>query len=265
MSETTVGTTQPNYEPSFFNKVFGRIWAFWGLLSFALTFLIIFIPSMATKLIKGTKGIALFILIAKWWNTTWLYMVACPIRSYGRHHFKSGGPFVVTCNHNALIDVPILCPFVPGANQTIAKDSFAKVPIFGWYYARGSVLVNRDSVASRKKSFGLMKAALEAGNHMCIFPEGSRNRTDAPIAKFQDGAFKLSRDTKTPIIPTIIIGTAQACPIHIPFMLIPTPLEIHFLEPVLPGDDTIEVLKDKVHRKMTAFYRDKMIERGIGQ
>lgn len=234
--------------------LFARIWAFWAVFSFAATFFIAFIPSMATKLVKNPKGMWWFILVAKWWNNSWLYLVGSPLKVYGKENFKKGTTYIVTCNHNAMLDVPLLCPFVPGANQTIAKDSFTKVPFFGWYYARGSVLVNRESVASRKKSFELMKAALQQGFHMCIFPEGTRNKTDLPIAKFQDGAFKLSRDTKTPIIPTLIIGTKEACDIHYPFFFLPKRLQLHFLPPVEPGDLTIEALKEKVHGIMQDFY-----------
>ena len=241
-------------KPNFLIAVFARIWALWGIVTFVITFLIIFIPSMATKLVNNPKGMWWFILLAKWWNSFWLLLIGSPLKVYGKENFKKGTTYIVTSNHNALLDVPLLCPFVPGANQTIAKDSFKKVPLFGWYYARGSVLVNRDNVASRKRSFELMKDAIKQGFHMCIFPEGTRNKTDQPIAKFQDGAFKLSRDTKTPIIPCVIIGTKKACPIHEKFFLLPARLEIHFLTPIEPEDMTIEVLKQKVHTVMQDFY-----------
>ena len=241
-------------KPNILLAIFARIWALWGIVTFVGTFLIIFIPSMATKLVKNPKGMWWFILISKWWNTCWLYLIGSPLKVFGKENFKNGTTYIVTSNHNALLDVPLLCPFVPGANQTIAKDSFTKVPLFGWYYARGSVLVNRDNVASRKRSFELMKDALKQGFHMCIFPEGTRNKTDKPIAKFQDGAFKLSRDTKTPIIPCVIIGTKKACPINESFFLLLARLEIHFLPPVNPDDLTIEALKEKVHTIMQEFY-----------
>ncbi len=251
MSQSSL-STPPKY--GILTLAFARVWAVWAVISFAATFIVIFIPSMATKLVKNPKGIWWFILIAKWWNTTWLYLVGSPLKVYGKEHFKKGTTYIVTSNHNALLDVPLLCPFVPGPNQTIAKDTFTKVPIFGWYYARGSVLVNRESVASRKRSFDLMKAALKDGFHMCIFPEGTRNKTGNPMAKFQDGAFKLSRDTKTPIIPCVIIGSAKACPIQYSLFFLPTRIQLHFLPPIEPEDLTIEALKQKVFDTMQAFY-----------
>ena len=63
----------------------------------------------------------------------------------GKENFKKGETYVIVYNHNALIDVPLSAPFVPGGNKTIAKSSFAKLPIFGWFYKRGSVLVDRKN------------------------------------------------------------------------------------------------------------------------
>ena len=47
-------------------NIFARIWAFWGLISFAATFFIIFIPSMLAYLFKNeNKGQYYFIKVSK--------------------------------------------------------------------------------------------------------------------------------------------------------------------------------------------------------
>ena len=48
-------------------NILGRIFAAWALLSFVLTFLIIFIPSMLCWLIPDPKGQKMFIQISKLW------------------------------------------------------------------------------------------------------------------------------------------------------------------------------------------------------
>ena len=239
-----------------FIEIFARIWAFWGLVSFTVTFLIIVIPSLATKLVPNPRGMYWFIKVSQFWMTSWLYMVGCPMKVVGKQNFKKGSTYIITYNHNALLDVPLSAPFVPGANQTIAKDSFAKVPIFGWFYARGSVLVNRKSLASRKKSYDLMKAALAQTFHMCIYPEGSRNKTNKSLAPFHDGAFKLAVDTQNEVMPSLIFGTKEAMPIHKPFYLLPKKLEIHFLPPIAAGTDA-DALKQKVFETMLNYYESR--------
>lgn len=235
-------------------EIAGRIWAIWGILSFAVTFLVIFIPSMITYLIPDPKGSAVFIRIAKLWMDVWLRLVGCPVTIKGKENFAKGRSYIVTFNHNSLLDVPLSAPYVPGANKTIAKTSFAKVPLFGWFYRKGSVLVDRNSDASRRKSFEEMKNVLKKGMHMCIYPEGTRNRTNEPLKKFYDGAFKLAVETNTAIIPTLIFNTKKAVPVHKSFFFIPHKLEMHFLPPVEVSNQTVEQLKEKVAGIMKTYY-----------
>jgi 1-acyl-sn-glycerol-3-phosphate acyltransferase len=236
-------------------EIFARIWALWGLLSFAITFLIIIIPARFADLFKNyAEGQRYFLRVARVWMRVWLFLVGCPVKIRGKENFQRGEAYVVTFNHNALLDVPLSAPFVPGANKTIAKSSFAKVPIFGWFYSRGSILVNRKDEKSRLKSFDQMKQVLQQGMHMCIYPEGTRNRTDQPLKSFYDGAFKLAADSGKKILPCIITGTKKAMPIHKKFFLLPTPLTMNFLEPVSAEGLTATELKEKVYEVMMNAY-----------
>lgn len=189
---------------------------------------------------------------------SWLFLVACPVRVYGKNHFAKGETYVVVFNHNALLDVPLSSPFVPGANKTIAKASFAKIPLFGWFYAKGSVLVDRKNERSRFKSFETMKQVLEFGIHMCIYPEGTRNRTKEPLKQFYDGAFKLAVAANKKIIPCVIVGTKKAMPIDKSFYLLPTFLTMHYLHPVSPENTTVEQLKKHVYDVMKKKYVEEM-------
>lgn len=237
---------------SFLPDVFGRLWAVWGMISFVLTFLIFFLPSMVSYLFKDEKkGQAYFIFISRCWMNVWLPLIGCPVSISGKEHFKKGENYVVVFNHNALLDVPLSAPYVPGANKTIAKASFAKVPLFGLFYKRGSILVDRKNEKSRIISFEAMKKTLHAGMHMCIYPEGTRNRTNQPLKQFYDGAFKLAVDTKKEVIPCIIKGTKKAMPIHKSFYLLPTKLSMQFLPPVSPEGMDTKALKEKVFHIMS--------------
>lgn len=245
---------QPSIFIIFFLNIFARIWAVWGLISFIGTFLIALIPSLLSSLVPDPKGMSLFIKVAKGWMTIWLNMVGCHVSSSGEYHFEKGKTYIVTCNHNALLDVPLSSPFIPGANKTIAKKTFTKIPLFGWYYTRGSVIVDRNSDASRRKSFDLMKEALDNGFHMCIYPEGTRNRTNQPLKKFYDGAFKLAVSTQHAIIPAVILNTKKALPANRFFYFIPKKLSIHFLAPIEPGNLTADELKEQVYKVMFDYY-----------
>jgi 1-acyl-sn-glycerol-3-phosphate acyltransferase len=240
---------------NFLKNIFARIWALWSLLTFVLTFLIIVGPSMLSHLYKNEKeGQDFFIKVSKIWMSFWLHLIGCPVTIIGREHFKKDNNYVIVFNHNAFLDVPLSAPFVPGGNKTIAKDSFGKVPIFAWFYKRGGIMINRKNEKSRIRSLEEMKAVLKKGMHMCLYPEGTRNRTDKPLKEFYDGAFKLAIDTKKEVIPCIIIGTKIAMPINKKFYLMPTKLKMIFLPPVSYEDIDVKSLSKKVYTQMYDVY-----------
>lgn len=187
----------------------------------------------------------------------YLFMIGCPLTVIGRKNFKKGENYIVLCNHNALMDIPVSSPSIPGGNKTIAKIEMAKVPVFGYIYKTGSVLVDRSSDTSRKESYNKMKQVLSMGLHMCIYPEGTRNKTDQPLKSFHGGAFKLAIETGKSIIPGIIFNTKKVLPFDKPYQVIPHSLEIHFLAPIpLLPEETTESLQARVFEIMTNYYRE---------
>ena len=234
--------------------IIARILAVWAMISFILTFLLIFIPSMLCNLVPEPKGQAWFIAIARFWMNSWLPLVGCPLKINGNENFKKGQTYIVTCNHNSMMDIPISCPFIPGANKTIAKSSFVKAPLFGFYYMKGAVLVDRKSDLSRKRSYEKMKAVLANGMHMSVYPEGTRNRTEEPLKKFHDGAFRLSIDTQRPIIPAIILHSGKVLPVNKSFWFWPHKLEMHFLPAISPEGKTTDQLREELFNIMRDYY-----------
>ncbi|MEP7255264.1 MAG: lysophospholipid acyltransferase family protein [Ferruginibacter sp.] len=213
---------------------------------------------MLAHLMKDPKGQAYFIAVSKVWMNVWLFLVGCPVKVNGKQNFEPSTAYIVVFNHNAFLDVPLSAPYVPGANKTIAKASFAKIPLFGLFYKRGSVLVDREDDKSRSKSFDAMKKVLATGMHMCIYPEGTRNRSAEPIKVFYDGAFRLAVAAKKDIIPCIITGTKKAMPINKKFYLLPTRLKMHFLPAVSSADTTVKDLKQKVFNVMLKEYEKEV-------
>ena len=237
-----------------FKEIFGRILALWAITSFLATFLIIFIPSMFTWLIPNPRGQHIFIWIARLWMNVWIRLTGCSLKVTGTENFEKGKTYIVTSNHNSLLDVPLSCPFIPGGNKTIAKKSFAKIPLFGFFYMKGSVLVDRKNDASRRQSYEKMKETLRNGMHMGIYPEGTRNRTSEPLKKFHDGAFKLAIDTGSEVIPSVIFNTKKALPLNKFFYFWPANLEIHFLKPISPVNKTSGELKNEVFETMKDYF-----------
>ena len=235
----------------------GRIWAVWALSTFVISFLIILGPSLLTGIFPDPKGQDYFIKIARGWIRIWLFIIGCKLIVKGKEHFRKGETFIITCNHNSFMDPPLSSPFILGPNKTIAKSTFTKVPFFGWYYKRGGVMVNRKSDESRRKSYEDMKRVLKTGMHMCIYPEGTRNRTDNPLKPFYNGAFKLSVETGHAILPAVLFNTKKVLPPGKFLYGWPGKMEIHFLPPVSPNGLSPEELKEHVFNTMRDYYQQQ--------
>ena len=187
------------------------------------------------------------------------FLTGCRLKIKGKENFKKGENYIITCNHNSLLDVPVTTPFSPGANKTIAKAEMAKIPLFGLIYKRGSILVDRNDKQSRQSSFRKMKEVLRLGLHVCIYPEGTRNQSSLPLKSFHDGAFRLSVESNKAIIPALIFNTKKVLPPGKPFYFMPSKMEIHFLPAVYPdkGED-YEKLKEKIFSIMSEYYSSRI-------
>jgi 1-acyl-sn-glycerol-3-phosphate acyltransferase len=235
-------------------NILGRILAVWAMIVFLVTMLIFFLPIWAAGLWKEPKRTNIFQAVAKVWMRIFFFLSGLRISIKGKNNFTKGANYVVVCNHNSMMDVPLTTPFVPGGNKTIAKIEMAKIPLFGLIYRRGSVLVDRKSEESRKSSFGKMKDVMAMGLHMCIYPEGTRNKTTEPLQYFHNGAFKLAIETGKPILPAVIFNTAKVLPVNKTFCFWPVKIKMHFLPPVPVDSLTTEQLKEKVFMIMKDYY-----------
>lgn len=232
-----------------------KIVAVWALIVFVITLLPVVLLMWIIGLYDEPKRTRYFREISKIWMRIFFFLTGCNLKVKGKGNFVAGERYIITCNHNSLMDVPVATPFIPGANKTIAKAEMAKIPLFGLIYKRGSVLVDRKDKKSRQDSFKKMKNVLALEMHMCIYPEGTRNKTDLPLKEFHDGAFKLAIETSASIIPALIFNTRKVLPPGKSFYFHPAKMEIHFLQPVkVEAGDNYELLKEKVHRIMSDYY-----------
>ena len=235
-------------------NILGRVFAFWAFTMFTLTMLVVIIPILLSGIWGEPRRSHFMHVVFSIWMDVFFFTTGVRRVFVGREHFKKGGPYVVVCNHNSFMDVPLSSTGIPQTNKTIAKIEMSRIPIFGIVYKRGSVLVDRKNEQSRKKSYMRMKEVLLMGLHMCIYPEGTRNRSTEPLQRFHDGAFRLAVDAQTPIIPSLIFYTTKVLPRHKKFFFWPHHVEMHFLPPVHPENKSIAELREEVFDIMKNYF-----------
>ena len=240
-------------------KLTGKIFAIWALVVFILSMLIVLIPIVIIGLWPEPKRSHLFHPITQFWMKIFFTLSGVTRVFKGRKNIEKNETYIIVCNHLSFLDPPLSTPAIPSANKTIAKIEMAKIPLFGIVYKRGSVLVDRKSEESRKQSYSKMKEVLAMGLHMCIYPEGTRNRTEEPLQKFHDGAFRLAVETGKKIIPSLIFNTSNIFPARGIFFWTGK-VEMHFLPAVEVAEKTAQELKEEVFEIMKSYYLINNVE-----
>lgn len=238
---------------NFLKNILGRIAALWALLAFCGSMLLFVIPVWLTGFWPEPKRSHLAHFFYCGWMKTFFVLSGVRRIYKGRQYFKEGQNYVVVCNHTSLLDPCISTPAIPGTNKTIAKIEMAKIPLFGIMYKGGSVLVDRKSDEGRRQSYLKMKEVVDRGLHMCIYPEGTRNKTTAPLTRFHDGAFRLAIDANKPLIPALIFNSAKVFP-RKPFFFWPQTVELHFLPAIDTHGKTAHSLKEEAFAAMKDYY-----------
>lgn len=135
------------------------------------------------------------------------------VRVLGRERFPRGEAAIVISNHVSNLDPPVLLPLIPGQASVFLKAELMKIPILGLVMKMGRyVPVSRGN--SREEARASVNAAAEvlrAGNHVFLFPEGTRS-ADGTLLPFRKGAFFLAVQSGAPLAPMIVRGTERMMP-----------------------------------------------------
>jgi 1-acyl-sn-glycerol-3-phosphate acyltransferase len=235
-------------------NILGRVFALWAAIVFFVSMLVIIVPLWVISRQDEPRRTINAFKIFHPWMTFFFVFSGVRRKLVGLEWFAKEKSYVVVCNHNCFMDVPLSSCGIPVPNRTIAKAEMAKIPLFNVIYRGGSVLVDRNSELSRKKSYIQMRKVLNYGLTMCIYPEGTRNKGDVPMQPFHDGAFRLAIESKKNILPAVLIHTIKVMPRNKPFYFWPRQVEMHFLAPIASAGKTAEQLKEETFAVMEQYY-----------
>lgn len=120
--------------------------------------------------------------------------------------------YVFILNHTSYYDIPNLLLAINQPIRVLGKTGPNKLPLFGYYYKKSTIMVNRISAESRLSSLQKLKHYLRAGVSIVVFPEGTFNQTNKPLKEFYNGAFSLAIETQTNIKPILMLNSSSILP-----------------------------------------------------
>src|SRR5687768_6992279 len=174
--------------------------------------MILLLPGIVLPFSLGARfgNIGYFFLYL--WSWIFSQLTFIRYKFYGTENFRKGQSYIYVSNHTSFLDIPGVRMIIPGQFRPLAKKELKKIPIFSWIAQTATIIVDRTSPESRKKSIDRLKAALKAGISILIFVEGTQNRTKEILQPFHDGAFRIAVDTQEPLLPMVVVGAGRLMP-----------------------------------------------------
>ena len=178
-------------------------WLFYRIWFYVLVagIIILMFPFLFISVLKP-KWYPYFFKLARIWAKCILIGMGCYWRVERSENLVKGQSYVFVANHTSMTDIMLMLvavkdhPFV-----FIGKKELVKIPLFGFFYKRTSILVDRSSAQSRKEVFIRAQKRIKEGASICIFPEGGVPDESVILDRFKAGAFRLAINHQIPLVP----------------------------------------------------------------
>ena len=176
-----------------------RIW-FYILLSIPI---LVMFPFLLISIAKQTWYPAFF-KMARVWAAIILYGMGLIPKIKRDTQYQKKESYMFVSNHTSMTDIMLMLYVTKNPFVFVGKKELGKIPLFGFFYKRTCILVDRKNPRSRKEVFESAQKRLHQGLSICIFPEGGVPDDKAIVLDtFKDGAFRLAIEHQIPIAPMV--------------------------------------------------------------
>lgn len=126
--------------------------------------------------------------------------------------FQKGKSYILVANHTSMIDIMLMFWITKNPGVFVGKKELEKLPIFGYFYRRVCIMVDRQNTKSRHAVYVRAQKRLSQGLGICIFPEGLVPDPSVDLAPFKDGAFRMAINFQIPIVPMSFVDCKRRFP-----------------------------------------------------
>ena len=176
--------------------IFYRIW-FYVLVALPI---VVLLPILFISILKES-WYPFFFKLARFWAKFILVGMGFNYKIEKEQSTEQHKSYMFIGNHTSMADIMLMLVSVKNPFVFVGKKELMKIPLFGFFYKRTSILVDRSSERSRKAVFLRAQRRLQSGLSICIFPEGGVPDHRIILDEFKDGAFRLAINHQIPIVP----------------------------------------------------------------
>ncbi len=180
-----------------FGHILYRIW-FYILVALPI---LIFFPFLIFFSLSEKWYPQFFWMARNIWANTILYGMGCVPRICYDEKLERGKSLMLVANHTSMLDIMMMLRVSSTPFVFVGKKELVNIPLFGFFYKRVCIMVDRDDARSRTGVYRRAQKRLNQGLSICIFPEGGVPEEHVLLDSFKDGAFKMAIAHKIPVVP----------------------------------------------------------------
>lgn len=234
--------------------IFRTSWAFYSLLVFIFAVLI-YLPFFLVASLFLPKSLLDKFAFYSFYFIPRLLFYPCLIRMkiYGKEDIDPNQNYVIVSNHQSLLDIFANPGTSPVFFKYLAKLEVHSMPVLSTIADFYCVYVDRRNKDSRAASFQRMVDAINSGDSILVYPEGTRNRTGEPLKEFYDGAFRLAIKTQRPLLVQTLVNSNRLSSPYKVWDLSPGVIHSYWDGPIATKgltEEDISSLKSQVERVM---------------
>jgi len=164
-------------------------------------YILFFLPILIISIVKE-EWYPLFFRMARGWSIFILFGMGFRPVVKREVIYKKGKSYMFVANHTSMTDIMLMLYVSKSPFVFVGKKELGKIPLFGFFYKRTCILVDRSNPKSRRGVFDSAQRKLSLGYSVCIFPEGGVPDDESIVLdEFKDGAFRLAINHNIPIAP----------------------------------------------------------------
>ena len=183
-----------------FKVIFWILWRIWFYILMGIPILVMF-PFLVISILKE-KWYPYFFIMARIWAKVILFGSGFYYKIETEQKPEKGKSYMFIANHTSMADIMLMLAVNKNPFVFVGKVELVKIPLFGFFYKRTCILVDRNSSKSRMEVFNRAQKRLNQGLSICIFPEGGVPHDESILLDdFKDGAFRLAIEHQIPIVP----------------------------------------------------------------
>lgn len=182
-----------------FKYIFWILYRIWFYILVAIP-IIVLLPILVISILKES-WYPYFFKLARFWAKFILTGMGFMVKIDREQTPDPEQSYMFVANHTSMADIMLMLVAIKNPFVFVGKKELAKIPLFGFFYKRTSILVDRSSSKSRQAVFIRAQRRLRQGMSICIFPEGGVPDESILLDQFKDGAFRMAINHKIPIVP----------------------------------------------------------------